>query len=408
MMYQAYQAQADLMEPVRACAGLVRQTLSGPIFNAQARPALRPLAAACEMVERAGLSHGRPDFGIRTVEVGESGAEVAVTEEKVATLPFATLLRFRKEADLPPQPRVLVVAPLSGHFSTLLVNTVKVLLPDNDVYITDWHNARDVPLSDGRFGFDDYVEHVIRCLEVLGPGAHILAVCQPCVQALVATAVMAEEENPATPASMTLMAGPIDCRINPTAVNKLATTKPMSWFERNLISRVPRGFAGSGRRVYPGFMQLTAFVNMNMSRHLKAHLDLYYSLAEGDWEQAQTTKHFYDEYFAVLDMDADFYLQTVKYVFQDYLLPKGALTYRGRPLDFGAIRRTALLTVEGERDDICSIGQTMAAHDLCANIRPHRKRHHMQAGVGHYGVFSGRKWAGQVYPIVRNHILASD
>ncbi|MFG1296288.1 polyhydroxyalkanoate depolymerase [Xanthobacter variabilis] len=405
MMYLAYQTQADLMQPLRFAAGLTRQTLNGPLINGFAHAGLRHISAACELVERAGLSHGRPDFGIRTVEVGNQ--EVPVTEENTAVLPFGTLLHFKKETDVA-QPRVLVVAPLSGHFATLLVNTVKTLLPDHDVYITDWHNARDVPLSEGPFAFDDYVEHVIRFLEVLGPGAHLLAVCQPCVQALVATAVMSQDNNPATPRSMTLMAGPIDCRINPTAVNKLATTKPISWFERNLISRVPRGFAGSGRRVYPGFLQLTAFVNMNFGRHMKAHFDLYNSLAEGDDEKAETTKNFYDEYFAVLDLDADFYLQTVRYVFQEYRLPKGELTYRGRPLDFGAIRRTALLTVEGERDDICSLGQTVAAQELCRNLRPHKKRHHMQAGVGHYGVFSGRKWAGQVYPIVRNHILASD
>ncbi|MFG1310447.1 polyhydroxyalkanoate depolymerase [Xanthobacter tagetidis] len=405
MMYRAYQTRADLMEPIRLMAGLARQTLTGPLVNGYAHAGLRHLAATCEMIERAGLTHGRPDFGIRSVEVGNR--EVAVVEERSKVLPFGTLLRFKKDVEIA-QPRVLVVAPLSGHFATLLVNTVKTLLPDHDVYITDWHNARDVPLSEGPFAFDDYVEHIVKFLEHLGPGAHLLAVCQPCVQALVATAVMSQDRNPATPASMTLMAGPIDCRINPTVVNNLATSKPMSWFERNLISKVPAGFPGAGRRVYPGFMQLTAFVSMNMTRHLKAHLDLYNHLAEGDLEKAEAAKTFYDEYFAVLDLDADFYLETVQYVFQDYRLPKGELTYRGNPIDFRAIRKTALLTVEGERDDICSIGQTVAAQDICSALRPHKKRHHMQAGVGHYGVFSGRKWAGQVYPIVRNHILASD
>lgn len=405
MIYSAYQAQADLMSPMRFFASLARQTLTGPLVNGYGHLGFRQLAAAYELIERAGLSHGRPAFGIKTVEVGNR--EVQVTEEKTAVLPFGTLLRFKKDVDVA-QPRVLVVAPLSGHFATLLVNTVKTMLPDHDVYITDWHNAREVPLSAGPFGFDDYVEHVIRFLEAMGPGAHIVAVCQPCVQALVAAAVMAQEKNPAVPASMTLMAGPIDCRINPTKVNELATSKPISWFEKNLISTVPKGFAGSGRRVYPGFLQLTAFVNMNLTRHIKAHLDLYNALAEGDDEKAESTKAFYDEYFAVLDLAAEFYLETVRYVFQEYRLPKGELTYRGRPIDFRAIRKTALLTVEGERDDICSIGQTMAAQDICSALRPHKKRHHMQAGVGHYGVFSGRKWAGQVYPIVQNHILASD
>ena len=405
MMYSAYQAQADLMSPMRFFASLARQTLNGPLVNGYGHLGFRQLAAAYELIERAGLSHGRPSFGIKTVEVGKR--EVQVTEENTAVLPFGTLLRFKKDVDIA-QPRVLVVAPLSGHFATLLVNTVKTMLPDHDVYITDWHNAREVPLSAGPFGFDDYVEHVIRFLEIMGPGAHLVAVCQPCVQSLVAAAVMAQEKNPAVPASMTLMAGPIDCRINPTKVNELATSKPISWFEKNLISTVPKGFAGSGRRVYPGFLQLTAFVNMNLTRHVKAHLDLYNSLAEGDEEKAESTKAFYDEYFAVLDLAAEFYLETVRYVFQEYRLPKGELTYRGRPIDFRAIRKTALLTVEGERDDICSIGQTMAAQDICSALRPHKKRHHMQAGVGHYGVFSGRKWASQVYPIVQNHILASD
>ncbi|MFG1203996.1 polyhydroxyalkanoate depolymerase [Xanthobacter aminoxidans] len=405
MMYSAYQAQADLMSPMRFFASLARQTLNGPLVNGYGHLGFRQLAAAYELIERAGLSHGRPSFGIKTVEVGNR--EVQVTEENTAVLPFGTLLRFKKDVDIV-QPRVLVVAPLSGHFATLLVNTVKTMLPDHDVYITDWHNAREVPLSAGPFGFDDYVEHVIRFLEVLGPGAHLVAVCQPCVQSLVAAAVMAQEKNPAVPASMTLMAGPIDCRINPTKVNELATSKPISWFEKNLISTVPKGFAGSGRRVYPGFLQLTAFVSMNYSRHVKAHLDLYNALSEGDEEKAESTKAFYDEYFAVLDLAAEFYLETVRYVFQEYRLPKGELTYRGRPIDFRAIRKTALLTVEGERDDICSIGQTMAAQDICSALRPHKKRHHMQAGVGHYGVFSGRKWASQVYPIVQNHILASD
>ncbi len=405
MIYSAYQAQADLMSPMRFFASLARQTLNGPLVNGYGHLGFRQLAAAYELIERAGLTHGRPSFGIKTVEVGNR--EVQVTEENAAVLPFGTLLRFKKDVDVA-QPRVLVVAPLSGHFATLLVNTVKTMLPDHDVYITDWHNAREVPLSAGPFGFDDYVEHVIRFLEIMGPGSHLVAVCQPCVQSLVAAAVMAQEKNPAVPASMTLMAGPIDCRINPTKLNELATSKPISWFEKNLISTVPKGFAGSGRRVYPGFLQLTAFVNMNLTRHIKAHLDLYNALAEGDEEKAETTKAFYDEYFAVLDLAAEFYLETVRYVFQEYRLPKGELTYRGRPIDFRAIRKTALLTVEGERDDICSIGQTMAAQDICSALRPHKKRHHMQAGVGHYGVFSGRKWASQVYPIVQNHILASD
>jgi polyhydroxyalkanoate depolymerase len=307
-----------------------------------------------------------------------------------------------------PQPRVLLVAPLSGHFATLLRETVRTMLPDHDVFITDWHNARDIPLKDGRFGFDDYIAHLIRFLESIGPGAHIVAVCQPCVAALVAVAVMAEDNHPAQPASMTLMAGPIDCRVNPTKVNGLANSKPIEWFEQRLIARVPFRCAGAFRRVYPGFVQVAAFMSMNIERHIKAHQELYQNLVNGEHAKAQATKTFYDEYFAVLDLTAEFYLETVRLVFQEYALPRGTLTFNGHRVDPKAIRKTTLFTVEGERDDICAVGQTVAAHELCSSLRPYRKRHHMQPGVGHYGVFSGKRWTGQIYPILKNVILASD
>ncbi|MBB3770634.1 polyhydroxyalkanoate depolymerase [Angulomicrobium tetraedrale] len=410
MIYAAYQAQTDLFDPFRTMARMSRRLLdtamSGTRLSGFGESALlRNLSAACEMVERSGLSHARPAFDIESVVVGNR--EVAVVEEVALALPFGTLLHFAKDLDQP-QPRILVVAPLSGHFATLLIDTVRTLLPENDVYVTDWANARDVPLSAGGFGFDGYVEHVIRFLEAIGPGAHALAVCQPCVQVLAATAVMAQNDNPATPLSITLMAGPVDTRVNPTKVNELATSKPLDWFEQNLIATVPPGFAGSGRRVYPGFVQVGAFLAMNMDRHVKAHVELFENLAMGEHEKARTTKTFYDEYFAVLDLAAEFYLETIRIVFQEHDLPRGVLTYQGERIDFRAIRRTALLTVEGERDDICAVGQTVAAQDICASLRPHLRRHHMQAGVGHYGVFSGRRWKGQVYPLVRSHILASD
>lgn len=405
MIYAAYQAQADLLDPFRTAARMSRRMLDTAMSGFGENPFLRGFSAAFEMVERAGLSHARPAFDIDTVLVGNR--EVEVSQEVAFSLPFGSLLHFKKDIDQR-QPRVLVVAPLSGHFATLLHGTVKTLLPDHDVYITDWHNARDVPLSAGPFGFDDYVEHVIRFLEIIGPGAHALAVCQPCVQVLAATAVMAQTNNPATPASITLMAGPVDTRVNPTKVNELATSKPMEWFEQNLIATVPAGFAGAGRKVYPGFIQVSAFLGMNVDRHIKAHVELFGCLSKGETEKADTTKAFYDEYFAVLDLAAEFYLETIRSVFQEHDLPRGVLTYRGDPVDFRAIRRTALLTVEGERDDICAVGQTVAAQDICSSLRPHQKRHHMQAGVGHYGVFSGRRWQAQVYPLVRNHILSSD
>ena len=408
MIYAAYQAQSDLFDPFRLAARLSRQmlgTMGEAMGGLNDTPLLRNLAAGFEMIERAGLSHERPPFAIGTVTVGNR--EVELREEVALSLPFGSLLHFAKDVDQP-QPRLLVVAPLSGHFATLLLDTVKTLLPEHDVYITDWHNARDVPLGEGGFGFDDYVGHVIRFLEEIGPGAHVLAVCQPCVQVLAAGAVMAQADNPAQPLSMTLMAGPVDTRVNPTKVNELATSKPIKWFAQNLIATVPPGFPGAGRRVYPGFVQVGAFMAMNLERHVKAHLGLYENLAMGEHDKAATTKTFYDEYFAVLDLAAEFYLETIAKVFQQHELPRGVLTYRGARIDFRAIRRTALLTVEGERDDICAVGQTVAAQDICTSLRPHLRRHHMQAGVGHYGVFSGRRWKGQVYPLVRNHILAAD
>ena len=404
MLYQAYQFYSDAMVPARNFAQLGLSAIS-PFLGEANGTWLRKYAAACELISRARLTHTRPAYGIQSVRVGNR--DVGVTEEALAATPFGTLLHFKKDIQQA-QPRVLVVAPLSGHFATLLRATVETLLADHDVSITDWHNARDIPLSAGRFGFEDYIEHIMQWLGVLGPGAHIVAVCQPCVQVLAAVAVMAEADDPAKPHSMTLMAGPVDTRINPTKVNELATEKPIRWFEQNLIDRVPARYPGRGRRVYPGFVQLMAFMSMNVERHRKAHFDLYDHLAKGEFDKAKAIKDFYDEYFAVLDLTAEFYLETVAWVFQEARLAKGELTYRGGRVDPKAIRRTMLLTVEGERDDICSIGQTAAAHELCSGLRPHLKRHHLQAGVGHYGVFAGRRWEAQVYPQVKNTILASD
>ncbi len=403
MLYQAYQAHCDFMVPVRTFASLAA-TVLGPQFVNNAG-VLNNLTAAYELIARAGLSHDRPPFDIDSVTVGNR--EVAVREEARQVTPFATLLHFKKDVDIA-QPSVLVVAPLSGHFATLLRATVKTMLAEHDVYITDWHNVRDVAYSHGQFGFDDYIQHIIDFLEAIGPGAHIVAVCQPCVAALVATAVMAQSQHPAQPRSMTLMAGPIDTRVHPTKVNELANSRPIDWFERNLIAGVPMRYPGAFRRVYPGFVQLTAFMSMNIERHVKAHRELYENLAAGDIEKAEVTKAFYDEYFAVLDLAAEFYLETVRLVFQEHALPLGKLKWQGSPVEPRAIRRTMLLTVEGERDDICAVGQTLAAHDLCSGLRPYLKRHHMQAGVGHYGVFSGSRWTNQIYPILRNVILSSE
>jgi poly(3-hydroxybutyrate) depolymerase len=403
MLYQAYQAHADLMDPVRALASLAAGRLGFPL--SQNLGMVRSVTAACELIARARLMHHRPPFGIETVLVGNR--EVAVREAAAHVTPFGTLLHFKKDIDMA-QPRVLLVAPLSGHFATLLRATVNTMLADHDVYITDWHNARDVALSHGGFGFDDFIQHIIDFLKTIGPGAHVVAVCQPCVAALVATAVMAQSQHPAQPRSITLMAGPIDTRVNPTQVNELATSRPISWFEQNLIGIVPMRYPGAFRRVYPGFVQLAAFMSMNIERHIKAHRELYENLRDGEIEKAKVTKAFYDEYFAVLDLAAEFYLETVRLVFQEHALPLGKLKWQGERVEPRAIRRTMLLTVEGERDDICAVGQTMAAHELCSGLRPYMRRHHMQTGVGHYGVFSGQKWTGQIYPILRNVILSSE
>jgi poly(3-hydroxybutyrate) depolymerase len=402
MLYHAYQTYSEASEPLRAIARA--GTDLGRLFNGIGDLGIsKRLAAGLELIARSRLTHTRPSYGLSSIVV--DGRRIALREETLLSLPFCNLIRFSKDGAAA-QPKMLIVAPLSGHFATLLRDTVKTLLRDHDVYITDWKNARDVPLSDGPFGFEDYVDYLIACLEKIGPGAHVLAVCQPCVQALAAVALMAEERNPAEPRSMTLMAGPIDTRVNPSKVNALAISKPIDWFEKNLISRVPFRLPGEGRKVYPGFVQLFAFMSMNMERHIRAHRDLYQHLSDGRHEDAQAIMTFYDEYFAVLDLPAEFYLETVKIVFQDALLAKGKLTHRGRKVNPGAIRRTALLTIEGERDDICTVGQTAAAHLLCNGLRPHLKRHHYQVGVGHYGTFSGKRWNAQIYPVIRNLVLA--
>ena len=398
MIYKLYQAQADLLYPARQLAKIGAGLCKAFDLGEYTPTPVRQFSAACTMLADSGLTHHRPDYGFRSTSLGND--MVGVTEEAVLDTPFATLLRFRKATDVV-QPRVLVVAPMSGHFATLLRGTLAVLLPDHDVYITDWKNARDISLSAGQFGFDEYVDHLIRFMEELGERSHMIAVCQPAVAGLAAAAVMAETGNKAQPRSLTLMAGPIDTRQNPTKVNELAKSRSIEWFEKNLIANVPWRFKGAGRNVYPGFLQLTAFMTMNLDRHINAHMAQFRALACGDGTAAENHRKFYSEYNAVMDLPAEFYLQTVQRVFQDHDLPLGKLTWHGQPVRPEKIRRTALLTVEGERDDICAIGQTMAALDLCSGLRISQKRHHLQTGVGHYGVFSGSRWAREVYPKVR-------
>jgi polyhydroxyalkanoate depolymerase len=404
-MYDAYQAYADLSHKIRAAAAGSTRILD--VWGAlRFTSPLRCMQAYHEVVSLAGFTHTRPDYGINAVTT-PNGDSVAVREAPVSATPFCTLLRFSRENASADEPKVLLVAPMSGHFATLLRGTIRTLLADHDVYVTDWRNPRDIPLDEGTFGFEDFVQHIIDFLKILGPQSHLVAVCQPTVAALAAVALMAQDNDPDQPASMTLMAGPIDTRISPTKVNEFATSKPIEWFRSNLISTVPRTLGGAGRRVYPGFVQLSAFMSMNIERHRKAFADLYKSRVNGDIEKADQIRTFYEEYFAIMDLDANFYLHTIETVFQKYALPEGKLLFKGRPVVPRAIKKTFLLTVEGEKDDICAIGQTLAAQDLCSGLRPYMKSHHMQAGVGHYGVFNGRRWDKQIYPVVREHIRCS-
>jgi poly(3-hydroxybutyrate) depolymerase len=405
VLYQIYQNYEDGLAPLQSMAASFGDAFARPWFGFPQTQLQRGFAATCQMFAEGRLQHRRPEFGIDSVTIGNG--KVPVTEEKIRVTPFSTLLHFAKETPQP-QPRVLLVAPMSGHFATLLRHTVRTMLPEHDIYITDWHNARDVPLSAGDFDFDDFIEHVIQCLEVLGPGSHVVAVCQPVVAVLAAVSLMAQAGNPCQPRSMTLMAGPIDTRIKPTKVDDLAMEHPIGWFEAKLIDRVPVQHAGAYRRVYPGFLQITAFMSMNLERHLRAFARQFENIVDEDEKGVAAHRAFYEEYFAVMDLPASFYLQTVNRIFQKHELARGVLVSRGRKIEPAAIRRTALLTVEGENDDICSIGQTLAAQELCKSIPMVRRNHHLQTGVGHYGVFSGRRWASEIYPRVRNMIWSNN
>lgn len=404
MLYEMYQAQEDLTGPARAMARFAAGWLGQAPPWMRTGMGARSLAAGLDVYANSAVTHVRQPFGIDQVMVGNRMA--AVTERVAHSERFGDLLHFHKDVEVE-QPRVLLVAPISGHFATLLRGTVATLLPENDVYITDWKNPRDVPLGLGIFDLDGFIDHVMRFIEAIGPGGHVVAVCQPTVGVLAAVSLMAQARSPAQPASMTLMAGPVDTRINPTRVNELAKSKSIEWFADNVVATVPARYAGAGRRVYPGFLQLTAFMSMNPARHLEAFRSQFYHLVDDEPDKVAVHRRFYDEYFAVMDLDAAFYLETVRGTFQEHELPRGEMRYRGEKIDLGAIRRTAILTVEGELDDICSIGQTMAALDLCVGVPPFMKRHHLQSGVGHYGVFNGSRWTKHIYPRVREIIQAT-
>ncbi|WP_306432189.1 polyhydroxyalkanoate depolymerase [Methylosinus sporium] len=404
MMYDAYQSYADVSNRLRLAAAsgerLARLWKSTPYASP-----LRCFEAYCELVSLAGFTHARPDYGITQLST-HNGAVVDVLEEPVYSTPFCQLLRFtRKDAEN--LPRVLLVAPMSGHFATLLRGTIRTLIQDHDVYVTDWINTRDIALSQGVFGMDEFAQHLIDFLRFLGPPAHVVAVCQPTVAALAAVSIMAEDNDPAQPASLTLMAGPLDVSVSPTKVNEFAVSKPIDWFRNNVIGTVPRMLPGAGRRVYPGFLQISGFMSMNAERHANAFIDLFRHRVEGEHEKADRIRTFYEEYFAIMDLDADFYLQTIETVFHQNALSTGRLLFKGRKVTPRAIKKTFLLTVEGEKDDICAVGQTLAAQDMCGGLRPYMKSHHLQAGVGHYGVFNGKRWDNQIYPVLRDHIQNS-
>ncbi|MCB9929076.1 MAG: polyhydroxyalkanoate depolymerase [Alphaproteobacteria bacterium] len=407
MLYTAYEATHAAISPLRVAADVTRRFYRSPINPTAFWPQSKAIAAACDVFERVTRRYGKPEWGIAETQV--DGETVPVRIEAAATHPFCTLLHFCREpeampAGRAPDPAVLIVAPLSGHYATLLRGTVEAMLPEHDVYITDWHDARMVPVNQGRFGLEDYVDYIVDFLRFLGPDTHVLGVCQPGPAVLAATSVMAAANDPCQPASITLMGSPIDTRKSPTVPNQLATSRPLDWFEQNVISLVPWPNPGMMRRVYPGFLQLTGFMTMNLDRHVDAHLQLFRHLITGDGESADAHRKFYDEYNSVLDLTADFYLETVKVIFQEHDLPDGRMRHRGELVQPAAIRRTALMTVEGEKDDISGVGQTQAAHGLCTAIPAERRRLMVAERVGHYGIFNGRRWREQIQPQVRDFI----
>ena len=405
MFYQMHDiAQAGMM-PARHMAHVTKLMATQPLF--ENNPYWRLIGASAEMFERATRRFGKPEFGLDSTII--NGKTVAVHEETVLEKPFCTLTRFVRDTNRN-DPKVLIVAPLSGHFATLLRGTVEALLPHHDVYITEWIDARLVPISDGRFNLDDYIAYCIEFMRHLAPDLHVMAVCQPAVPVFAAVSLMAGLKDKQQPASMTLMGGPIDPRVSKTAVTELAEQRPLSWFENTVIAQVPLWYPGATRHVYPGFIQLSGFMSMNLDRHVGSHMQFFQHLIEGDGDSAESHRFFYNEYMAVMDLPAEFYLQTVEYVFQRHSLPLGEMKWRNPKtghlvsVDPGKIRQTALLTVEGELDDISALGQTEAAHGLACNLSKDKKFHHCHPNVGHYGIFNGSRWRTQIMPRIRHFI----
>ncbi len=404
MLYNAYEFQRNWLSGASTWASVVAEMMSNPI-NPMGYSGFGPVvASALEVFAHAAAPRGKPAFGIESVTVG--GVQHAVIEAIVAHRPYGNLLQFSHDGLAEDAPKLFIVAPMSGHYATLLRGTVARLLETNVVYISDWADAKMVPLSAGRFDLDTYIDYVIGFLEHIGPHTHMLAVCQPSVPALAATAIMGAAQHPCRPLSLTMMGGPIDTRQAPTSVNDLAVTRPLSWFQNNVIAQVPLHYPGSGRKVYPGFLQLAGFMSMNLKSHLASHYQMFKHLVAGDEDSADSTKAFYDEYRSVCDMTAEFYLQTIEQVFQRHALPKGELMHHGKLVDIHAITDTAILAIEGEMDDISGIGQTKAALTCATSLNDTKKRYFLVPDVGHYGIFNGRKWRNIIAPVVEEFIAA--
>jgi poly(3-hydroxybutyrate) depolymerase len=406
MLYYLYELNHAAVAPWRAAANFGRFFWKNPGNPLSGTYIGRSVAASLDVFERVTRRYGKPEFGITATRI--NGTDYRVIEEVEWERPFCRLLHFRIDAgqSLPKREKLLIVSPMSGHYATLLRGTVEAMLPEADVYITDWADARQVELAKGHFDLDDYIDYLLEMIHHLGPGSHIMAVCQPSVPVLAAVALMNAANDPDVPASMVLMGGPIDTRRNPTAVNKLAVERGTDWFRRNVIVQVPLPHPGYMREVYPGFLQLTGFMTMNLDRHIDAHRDLFWHLVQGDGDSADKHDEFYDEYLSVMDLTAEFYLQTVEKVFIEHALARGVFSHRNTPVNPAAIIRTALMTVEGERDDISGVGQTEAAHDLCSALPPTMRLHHLQPRVGHYGVFNGSRFREEIAPKIVGFINA--
>ena len=406
MLYKAYEIQRSFLNAGSAMASMAADFLGDPRYPLAGTAPSQAMASALEVFAHAAAPRSKPAFGLKTVQV--DGATHAVTETVVVQKPFGDLKKFT-HAGLPEDaPRLLIVAPMSGHYATLLRGTVERMMERNVVYITDWTDAKQVPVAEGRFDLDDYIDYLIAYLEFIGPGAHVMAVCQPSVPALAATGVLAVLNHPCRPRTLTMMGGPIDTRESPTAVNDHAITKPYVWFKHNVITDVPVNYPGAGRKVYPGFVQLASFMSMNLGSHMMSHYGLFKHLVQGDGESADATKTFYDEYRSVCDITAEFYLQTVDVVFQQHLLPRGEYVHRDRTVDLGAITDTAILCIEGERDDISGIGQTRAALKVTPGVPEAMKKYHLAPEVGHYGIFNGTRWRSLIAPVVDEWIAQHD